>query len=158
LVQPIPAAWKDVVDEALRVARNDGSAVGALPAISRAINRFCWTAWDSRECADARGNRAAGRAGDYGLIGNGIDIDTTIAAGFAGNPGWVGTDLETTVPNPSRKLHPLRVGRALVGEQLGHACEQAFVSDEKHIRNCGAGTGQSPANGAEVVGSMRASK
>ena len=34
LVQPIPGGWQDVVDEALRVQRDDGSVVGALPAIT----------------------------------------------------------------------------------------------------------------------------
>lgn len=34
LVQPIPFAWRDVVDEALRVQRADGSAIGALPAVT----------------------------------------------------------------------------------------------------------------------------
>ena len=34
LVQPIPGGWQDVVDEALRIKRDDGSAVGDLPAIT----------------------------------------------------------------------------------------------------------------------------
>jgi hypothetical protein len=34
LVQPIPGGWQEVVDEALRVQRDDGSVVGALPAIT----------------------------------------------------------------------------------------------------------------------------
>jgi hypothetical protein len=34
LVQPVPAGWRDVVDDSLRVATHAGAALGALPAIA----------------------------------------------------------------------------------------------------------------------------
>ncbi len=59
LVQPIPPAWGDVVDDWLRVSANGRSAQGALPAI----------AFDPAACVDSSGPRPIFRQGtDVALL------------------------------------------------------------------------------------------
>ena len=51
------------------------------------------------------------------LVRNGVNID---AAWVASRASLILADFETTFPNPAGELRPLRVGRALIGEQFGN--------------------------------------